>query len=64
VTFNPKILETDGNGKYDLSEVEQVKPINLRLAAHPYPHLRDDEGCVLARDRVHLGKIAYLLNSL
>lgn len=51
----------DGNGALDLSGVEPIEPINLRIAPDPYPHLRDDEGCILARDYIHVGKLAWIL---
>ena len=38
-----------------------TKPKNLRLELHPYPHLRDDEGCVLANDYIDDAKIAFIL---
>ena len=34
---------------------------NLRVEMHPYPHLRDDEGCVLANDYINESKIDYIL---
>ena len=37
------------------------KPTNLRLEENPYTHLRDDEGCVLARDYVNQEKIDFIL---
>lgn len=37
------------------------EPVNLRVEYHPYPHLRDDEGCVLARDYVNVEKMDYVL---
>lgn len=37
------------------------KPVNLRVEQEPYPHLRDDEGCVLARDYQHDKKLAFIL---
>jgi len=36
-------------------------PINLRVEAEPYPHLRDDEGCVLARDYRNDEKLDFIL---
>lgn len=36
-------------------------PKNLRVEQEPYPHLRDDEGCVLARDYQHPEKLAFIL---
>lgn len=39
-----------------------MKPTkNLRVELHPYPHLRDDDGCVLANDYVYQEKIDYIL---
>lgn len=40
------------------------KPVNLRVEQWPYPHLRDDEGCVLANDYVHQDKVDYILHML
>lgn len=40
------------------------QPKNLRLEMNPYPHLRDDEGCVLASDYFHPDKIAFLLEAV
>lgn len=37
------------------------RPINLRVEQEPYPHLRDDEGCILARDYQNPEKLAYIL---
>lgn len=37
---------------------------NLRLDDHPYPHLRDDEGCVLASDYIHLEKLDFILTAI
>lgn len=36
-------------------------PVNLRLELFPYPHLRDDEGPVLARDYDYPEKLAFIL---
>ena len=36
-------------------------PINLRVEQDPYPHLRDDQGCVLASDYIHDEKLAFIL---
>lgn len=38
-------------------------PKNLRVEQEPYPHLRDDDGCVLARDYEHEGKTAYIVRA-
>lgn len=54
----------DPNNEIDISSVEPVRPINLRVATYPYPHLRDDEGCVISRDFMHLGKLAFILDAL
>lgn len=51
------------NKPIDLTDVEPVEPKNPRLCMEPYPHLRDDEGCILAMDYAHKGKIAYLLRT-
>jgi hypothetical protein len=39
-------------------------PINLRVEWEPYPHLRDDEGCVLARDYLHDEKMKFILEAV
>jgi hypothetical protein len=36
-------------------------PINLRIEYEPYPHLRDEEGCVLARDYFNEEKVNFIL---
>lgn len=36
-------------------------PRNLRVEENPYPHLRDDHGCVLASDYIHSEKMAFIL---
>jgi len=33
----------------------------VRVVREPYPHLRDDRGCLLARDREHTEKMAYVV---
>jgi hypothetical protein len=47
--------------KLDLSAVTPKPPVNLRVELEPYPHLRDDEGCVLAADYTDEAKLAYIL---
>lgn len=37
---------------------------NLRLEREPYPHLRDDDGCVLAADFIDEKKVAALLSAV
>lgn len=44
-----------------MDEMKQEAPVNLQVVNDPYPHLRDDEGCVLARDYAHNAKLAYIL---
>lgn len=39
-------------------------PKNLRVERDPYPHLRDDDGCVLSRDFVDEDKMAFILNAV
>lgn len=39
-------------------------PKNLRVEYEPYPHLRDDDGCVLASDCVYEDKIAFILEAV
>jgi hypothetical protein len=38
-------------------------PKNLRVEMHPYPHLRDDDGCVLATDYIFDEKIDFILQA-
>lgn len=52
---------TDGNGILDLGGAAPKAPVNLRIAEWPYPHLRDDSGCILARDYVNPGVMAFVL---
>jgi hypothetical protein len=47
-----------------LAAATPVAPANLRLEWEPYPHLRDDQGCVLARDHLDPGKVAYILRAV
>jgi len=44
-----------------LDRAEPIPPVNLRVEMSPYPHLRDDGGCVLARDYIDLGRMAFIL---
>lgn len=37
------------------------RPVNLRVEQEPYPHLRDNKGCILARDYQHVEKLNYIL---
>ena len=39
-------------------------PINLRVEEYPYPHLRDDEGCILANDYQDVEKIEFILEAV
>jgi len=39
------------------------RTINLRIEQDPYPHLRDDEGCVLAHDYQSVGKLAFIVHA-
>lgn len=41
-----------------------IAPKNLRLELEPYPHLRDDVGCVLARDFIHADKVKFILEAV
>jgi hypothetical protein len=34
---------------------------NMKVASDPYPHLRDADGCILARDYINVGKMKYVL---
>jgi hypothetical protein len=58
------VASDDANEPIDLSSVDLVAPKNLRVATFPYPHLRDDDGCVIARDFMDLRKLAYILAAL
>lgn len=51
----------DDNGAFDLSGAAPRTPVNLRVAESPYPHLRDDSGCILARDCMHAPTMAFVL---
>lgn len=37
---------------------------SLRVEEFPYPHLRDDEGCVLAGDFINREKIRFLIEAV
>lgn len=39
-------------------------PVNLRVEMFPYPHLRDDEGCILANDYQNLDKLEFILEAV
>ncbi len=39
-------------------------PVNLRIEHWPYPHLRDDEGCILATDYIHPDKMEFILEAV
>lgn len=54
----------DDNGKIDLTGITPRAPVNLRIAEEPYPHLRDDSGCILARDYVNLPVMAWILDAV
>jgi hypothetical protein len=54
----------DANEEIILDGVTPEAPKNLRVCSYPYPHLRDDDGTVLARDYAELGKLAYILDAL
>lgn len=41
-----------------------VAPVNLRVEMSPYPHLRDDNGCVLAPDYFEAEKLAFILSAV
>lgn len=48
-----------------MKETKTMKsPINLRIEHQPYPHLRDDEGAILARDYIHLDKMEFILEAV
>jgi len=50
-----------------LSEIAErcaKAPKNLRVEHDPYPHLRDDEGCVLARDYIAPDKLAFICQAV
>ena len=40
------------------------RPKNLRLELEPYPHLRDDDGTVLANDYVNLEKMRFITHTI
>lgn len=62
--YSLPVNRDDPTEEIDLSGVEAVRPKNLRVASYPYPHLRDDEGAVIARDFMHLGKLAFILDAM
>ena len=39
-------------------------PKNLRIEMHPYPHLRDDEGCIMANDYLYEEKLLFILTAV
>jgi hypothetical protein len=44
---------------------ESIKALaTLRIEMTPYPHLRDSEGCVLARDFVYLEKVDFIIRTI
>ena len=57
-------LRDDPNEAIVLDGVTAVPPKNLRVCNYPYPHLRDDDGCVLASDYVDFTKLAYILKAV
>ncbi len=56
-------LGDDPNQTLDLSEVPTKRPVNLKFASFPYPHLRDDTGTVLARDYADIEKVSAIVGS-
>jgi hypothetical protein len=45
----------------NLREVEPKPTRNLHVELEPYPHLRDDDGPILANDYTDTGKLAFIL---
>jgi hypothetical protein len=41
-----------------------IPPKNLRIEFEPYPHLRDDDGCILARDYIHADKLKFIFEAV
>ena len=41
-----------------------IAPLNLRVEMDPYPHLRDDDGCILAKDYYNPEKLAFILDAV
>lgn len=39
-------------------------PKGLYVALDPYPHLRDEDGCVLARDYFQANKLNFILQAV
>lgn len=50
--------------RVDFSGVVPEAPKGLYVALNPYPHLRDEDGCVLAADYTQLEKLAFILAAL
>ncbi len=48
----------------DLRSIEPIAPVNLRIEPEPYPHLRDDEGCILSRDFGNWEKVSFILRAV
>ena len=48
----------------DFSATAPKAPTGLYVAQDPYPHLRDDDGCVLARDCMSPAKLAFILEAV
>lgn len=48
----------------DFSTVTSKAPSGLYVAQDPYPHLRDEDGCVLARDYMSPAKLAFILEAV
>lgn len=53
--------ELDARDAAMIKGAAPVAPVGLRVEMSPYPHLRDDNGCVLARDYFEAGKLAFIL---
>jgi len=48
----------------NFSGVPRVAPVGLVVALEPYPHLRDEGGCILARDYVDMSKLAWIMDAI
>lgn len=53
--------ELDARDTALIQSAAPVAPTNLRVEMSPYPHLRDENGCVLASDYFEAGKLAFIL---
>ncbi len=60
----PSIEDINADDLRQIAAATPVSPKNLRVEMSPYPHLRDDEGCILANDFLDFGKLAFILEAV